>query len=111
MALQIVSAMAPFAQQGLVNMPKLAEYVLATGFGVKNAAQFLQTPPPPPEQMAPEGMPPEMQGMPPEGMPPEMLMEQGIPGPVPQEQGNPLEGLPPEILQALLGQGPQQPPM
>ena len=111
MALQIVSAMAPFAQQGLVNMPKLAEYVLATGFGVKNAAQFLQAPPPPPEQMAPEGMPPEMQGMPPEGMPPEMLMEQGIPGPVPQEQGNPLEGLPPEILQALLGQEPQQPPM
>ena len=66
----------------------------------------MQTPPPPPEQMAPEGMPPEMQGM-----PPEMLMEQGIPGPVPQEQGNPLEGLPPEILQALLGQEPQQPPM
>ncbi len=110
MALQMVSAMAPFAQQGLVNMPKLAEYVLGVGFGVKDPQSFLQTPPPPPEaMMAPEGMMPP--GMPPQDLPPEMLAEQGIPGPVPQPEGNPLEGLPPEVLQALLGQAPQQPPM
>jgi hypothetical protein len=109
MALQIVSAMQPFAQVGLVNMSKLAEYVLTTGFGVKNASAFLQEPPPP-QGMAPEGMPPEGM-MPPEGLPPEMPMEQGIPSPLPQEQGNPLEGLPPEVLQALLAQGQPQPPM
>lgn len=109
MALQIVSAMQPFAQVGLVNMSKLAEYVLTTGFGVKNASAFLQEPPPP-QGMAPEGMPPE-EMMPPEGLPPEMPMEQGIPSPLPQEQGNPLEGLPPEVLQALLAQGQPQPPM
>ena len=109
MALQIVSAMQPFAQAGLVNMSKLAEYVLTTGFGVKNASAFLQEPPPP-QGMAPEGMPPEGM-MPPEGLPPEMPMEQGIPSPLPQEQGNPLEGLPPEVLQALLAQGQPQPPM
>ena len=111
MALQMVSAMSPFAEQGLVNMPKLAEYVLSVGFGVKNPQSFLQAPPPPPEQMMPpQGMPPEGM-MPPEGLPPEMPMEQGIPGPLPQEQGNPLEGLPPEVLQALLAQGQPQPPM
>jgi hypothetical protein len=126
MALQIVSAMQPFAQAGLVNLEKLAEYVLATGFGVKNASSFLKSPEPPPAPEAPP-MPPEMQGMPPEmmqgmppgmeGIPPEMM--QGMPpqlppgmipgapiqGPAPQVGANPaaaLQGLPPEILQALL---------
>jgi hypothetical protein len=94
--------MQPFAQAGLVNMSKLAEYVLTTGFGVKNAAQFLQAPPPPPEEMAPQGMPPGMEGMPPEGMMPQELPPQGPAG---------LESLPPEILQLLLAQGQQQPPM
>jgi hypothetical protein len=87
----------------------LAEYVLTTGFGVKNAAQFLQAPPPPPEEMAPQGMPPGMEGMPPgmEGMPPEGMPPEGLP---PQGPAG-LEGLPPEILQLLLAQGQQQPPM
>jgi hypothetical protein len=125
MALQIVSAMQPFAQAGLVNLPKLAEYVLSQGFGVKDPGSFLQEQPPPePEAppMPPEmaGMPPEMAGMPPgmEGMPPEMMegmppqlppgMIPGAPiqGPAPQVGANPaasLQGLPPEVLQALLG--------
>jgi hypothetical protein len=120
MALQIVSAMQPFAQAGLVNMKKLAEYVLTTGFGVKNANAFLQEVPPPPQQeMAPQGMPPEEmmppEGMPPEGMPPEMLAEQGLPAQPPSPEDDLLASLPPEVLEALLAQGqPQgqpQPPM
>ena len=132
MALQIVSALQPFAQAGLVNLPKLAEYVLGTGFGIKNPKSFLQEPPapeappggPPPgmEGMPPgmEGPPPGMEGMPPdmEGMPPELMAAlqgaQGGPpqqGPPPEGQVPPeLAGLPPELLAALQGQAPQAGP-
>ena len=99
MALQIVSAMQPFAQAGLVNMQKLAEYVLGTGFGIKNAGAFLQAPPPPPG--LPEGMPMspdqaalEGQGMPPGMTPDDMAAMQS-------EQGG--QGLPPELMAALMG--------
>jgi hypothetical protein len=51
-ALQIVDAMAPFAAAGVVDMGKMASYVLQYGFGVKNPEQFMQAPPPPP---SPEG--------------------------------------------------------
>jgi hypothetical protein len=118
MALQIVSAMQPFAQAGLVNLPKLAEYVLSQGFGVKDPSSFLQQAPPP-EPPMPEGMPPGMEGMPPEmggaPMPPEMPVELPpglVPGgPIQGVGGQPGEGalpgsiqsLPPEIIQALLG--------
>ena len=116
MALQMVSAMQPFAQAGLVNLPKLAEYVLGIGFGVKDPSSFLQEPPAP--EAPPEGPPPGMEGMPP-GMPPEMM--EGMPpelppglisgGPIQGPGGQPNEGalpgsiqsLPPEIIQALLG--------
>jgi len=122
MALQIVSAMQPFAQAGLVNLPKLAEYVLGTGFGVKNAKSFLQ------EAPAPEGMTPDQaslegQGLPPgmtpdemaamqseqggQGLPPELMaaLMGGAPQAAPAQGG--MEGLPPEILAALQGQAPQ----
>jgi hypothetical protein len=116
MALQMVSAMQPFAQAGLVNLPKLAEYVLGIGFGVKDPSSFLQEPPAP--EAPPQGPPPGMEGMPP-GMPPEMM--EGMPpelppglisgGPIQGPGGQPNEGalpgsiqsLPPEIIQALLG--------
>lgn len=111
MALQIVSALQPFAQAGLVNMSRLAEYVLGTGFGVKDPQSFLVQQPQGEAPMQPEGMPP--QGMPPEdmgaeSMPPEllaMLQSQGAPEAPPAG----LEGLPPEVLQQLLSQ--QQPMM
>ena len=124
MAMQIVSAMQPFAQAGLVNLPKLAEYVLSTGFGVKNAGAFLQNP----EQQAPEGMTPDQaslegQGLPPgmtpddmaamqseqggQGLPPELMAAlQGGQGGPPPQQG----GLPPELLAALQGGAPQAGP-
>jgi len=119
MALQIVSAMQPFAQAGLVNLPKLAEYVLSQGFGVKDPGSFLQEAPPAPEPQMPEGMPPGMEGMPPEmggaPMPPQMPTELPpglIPGgPIQGPGGQPttsalpgsIQSLPPEIIQALLG--------
>jgi hypothetical protein len=96
MALQMVSAMQPFAQAGLVNMPKLAEYVLGTGFGVKNPEAFLTEPPPQAMEgeggmpMGPGGppMPPEMmaQGGQPPPVPPEVLAQAGLGGPAPMEQ-------------------------
>jgi hypothetical protein len=118
MAMQIVSAMQPFAQAGLVNLPKLAEYVLGTGFGVKNAKDFLQQPqaqgPTPqeggaitPDQAAlgaPGITPDQMAAMQSDqggqGLPPEILA--ALQGQVPQ-QGAPAGGLPPEILAALQG--------
>jgi hypothetical protein len=121
MALQMVSAMQPFAAAGIVNMEKLAEYVLGTGFGVKNPESFLMAPPPPPEG-GPEGMPP----MGPEGLPPgmEQMMAgapQGGMPPMPEGEGPELpqeeelmailealqrgeitpDQLPPEVAQAL----------
>ena len=56
MALQMVDAMAPFAGAGIIDMKKLAGYVLQFGFGVKNPEQFLSEPPVP---AGPEGAPPE----------------------------------------------------
>jgi hypothetical protein len=97
MALQMVDAMAPFAGAGIIDMGKLAAYVLQQGFGVKNPDEFIMQQQPP---MAPEmggaGAPP----MPPEGTPP-----------VPAEQGaGPLTG-DPAMLQAMLAQQGQMPPM
>ena len=93
MALQMVDAMSPFAGAGIVNMQKLAAYVLQFGFGVKNPDEFIQQAPPPvpagPEGAMPAGMPPE-----------------GAPAP----SGSPTSGLPPEI-QAMLQQGQAAPPM
>jgi hypothetical protein len=116
MALQMVSAMQPFAQAGLVNLPKLAEYVLGTGFGVKNAQSFLTQPQ---EEMglSPDQQELQSQGLPP-GMTPDMMAAmppQGAPmAPPGPESGGDLESLlaslPPEVLQALLAQQ-QQPPI
>lgn len=41
MALQMVDALAPFAGAGIVDMGKLAAYVLQMGFGVKNLTSLL----------------------------------------------------------------------
>lgn len=46
-ALQIVDAMSPFAAAGVVDMSKLAAYVLQFGFGVKSPEQFMRSAPPP----------------------------------------------------------------
>ena len=95
MALQIVDAMTPFAGAGIVDMTKLASFVLQQGFGIKNPSEFMAQAQP----MAPEGVPPVPAGQ----VPP--------PGPAgqPPEEG----GLPPEIVAMLQaqqqGQAPEQP--
>jgi len=96
MALQIVDAMAPFAGAGVVDMAKLASFVLQQGFGVKNPDEFLAQPAPPEQGMGPEGagMP---AGMPP-GMPPEIG---GMQGPM---TGDPAE------LEGIMMQGESLPP-
>jgi len=74
--------MAPFAGAGIIDMPKLANYVLEQGFGIRSAASFVVQP----------------------QMPAQPVTPQGIPQPQPgAEQGG--EQLPPEILAQLQGGG------
>lgn len=70
-AMQLMDAMAPFINMGVVNPMELATHVLKNGFGIKNPEMFLIQPPPPDPGLgaAPPGMPP---GMPPEGALPPM---------------------------------------
>ena len=103
MALQVVDAMTPFAQAGVVSLEKLARYVLETGFGVKDVDSFIQAPgaesgmPPGAEP----GMPPGMEsGMPP-GMPPQAM---GAPPQATNGLPPELAGLPPEIIEQVLAQ-------
>ena len=97
-ALQIVDAMAPFAGAGILDMGKMAMYVLQYGFGIKQAQGFIMQQPP-------------MAGMPPEGgMPPQMAPEGITPG-MGAAEAPPTGGMampsniPPEILAQLLSQG------
>jgi hypothetical protein len=131
-ALQIVDAMAPFAQAGVIKLDSLAKLVLEQGFGVKDIERFINEPEegPIPEE-APPGMPP---GMPPQGelppapegeLPPELaaIIQGGGQAPLPPEmaaQGVPpmemapqgmeglppeLAGVPPELLAQIMGEG------
>lgn len=73
MAMQVVDAMAPFAGAGIIDMPKLANYVLQYGFGIKAAGSFILQPQMGPQPISPQGIPePGPDGLPPQGMPPEM---------------------------------------
>ena len=95
MALQVVDAMAPFAASGIIDMPKLANYVLQYGFGIKNAGSFVQPAPPQmPEEMAGAAMPPSPMPSTPAGM--EGMPTGGLPMPT---------DIPPEILAQLLAGG------
>ena len=67
MALQMVDALAPFAGAGIIDMGKLAAYVLQMGFGVKNPDEFIQAAPPMggagPAGAPPVGATPEIDAM------------------------------------------------
>jgi hypothetical protein len=108
-ALQVVDAMAPFAQMGIVNMERLATYILEQGFGIKGAENFLmpaQTPAQPEDGPPPSGLP---AGPP---LPPE-AMQMGPEGPAGAPEGLPagLDQLPPELLMQLMGGGGMPPGM
>lgn len=71
-ALQLVDALAPFAQAGVIDMAKLAARVMQFGFGIKDPESFITQPPPPPgaDPNASQGMPQDPnapQGMQPAG--------------------------------------------
>ena len=70
-AMQMMDAMAPFIQMGVVNPQKIAENVLRDGFGIKNPEAYLAAPPPMMPPAGPGAAPPAG-GMPPE-MPPPMM--------------------------------------
>lgn len=105
MALQVVDAMAPFVGAGIIDMPKLANYVLQYGFGIKNAASFVVQASMPAQPVTPQGLPqmPPQGMIPDSGMPPEMT--QGLEE-MPPTGGMPMpSGIPPEILSQLLASG------
>ena len=112
-AVQVVDAMAPFVDTGIIDMAKLAGYLLTYGFGIKDGASFIVPPPPPPPPPPPAPptpvtiVPPEMpQGIPPQGMPPQGMSPDMGQGMLPDMGGLPpeLAGLPPEVLMQLLAQ-------
>jgi hypothetical protein len=88
MAMQVVNAMAPFAASGIIDMAKLAAFVLQNGFGIRSAASFIIQPQMQPQAITPQGIPQQQEGAP-----------QG--GPEGEQE------LPPEILAALQGGGGQ----
>ena len=90
MALQMVDAMAPFVQAGVVDMAALARHVLQFGFGVKTPEAFLAAPQQQMEQPQQAQLPPGP--------------EQQMPA---EAQGG---GLPPELMAALGGGGMEMPP-
>ena len=93
MALQMVDAMAPFAGAGIIDMPKLAAYVLQQGFGEKNPDEFIAQP------QAPMGTP-QGAGPPPVPAGPAQMPPQG-------GAGLPLNGDPAQLAALLQGQPPQ----
>lgn len=94
-ALQLVDAMAPFIQLGVIDPRQIATHVLQFGFGVKNPDSFLAQQPQQPDPAAAV----EQQQLPP-GMPPEQP-QQPMP-PDPMQQAMPAD-IPPELMQMLAG--------
>ena len=92
MAIQVVEAMAPFASAGIIDMAKLAAYVLQNGFGIRSSASFIIQPQMPAQQITPQGIPEPVDGeVPQEGMPQEGMQQDG-------------QDIPPEIMQALMAE-------
>ena len=94
-ASELMSAMAPFAQSGIIDMSKLAAYVLQNGFGINNPESFLSAPKEPEQPVAPPQ---------PEPMPPQPMDGMPMGGGLPQD-------IPPELLAMLASQQGGEPPM
>lgn len=128
-AMQMVDAMAPFAQAGIVDGAAIAQRVLQFGFGVKDPSQFMaqQAPggppgappgtPGAPPGAPPGGPPPGPQAPPPPGPPPGMAGPAPMPAGLPPgagappggaPPGTPGAGIPPEVLQQLIQLPPEE---
>ena len=106
-ALQLVDAMAPFVEAGVVDPNGLARYVLQYGFGIKDTSTIL-TGPAQQAAMQQQADPNAQQGLPPGG---------GVPpgaGPPPAPEAMPqpadMAGQGPPIEQMPMGQAPAIPP-
>jgi hypothetical protein len=97
-ALQLVDAMAPFVQAGVVNPMGLARYVLQYGFGIKDVSSLINGPME--QQMQQAQMDPEAAAQQ-QGLPP------GIAAGAPMPPGG--EAMPQDAAAAMMGQ--QGPPM
>jgi hypothetical protein len=90
-AMQLMDAMAPFVQMGVVNPIELARHILTNGFGIKDPQRFLAGDEAAPPMMGdPAGMPggmppPQGQMMPPEALAGGMPQESSIPAGVLQQ--------------------------
>jgi hypothetical protein len=103
-ALQLVDAMAPFVEVGVVNPAGLARYVLQYGFGIKDTSTILNGPAE--QQMQQVQQDPQAQGQLPPGAPPggPPQAPDAMPGPADMAgQGPPIEQMP-------MGTAPQIPP-
>lgn len=107
-ALQMVDALGPFVQMGVVDPYALARKILQDGFDVKDPDLFMAKP----QAVDPTtGQPMQQPGMPPGGAPPggpQMgaptgQAPQGGP-PEAQEGESPVAGIPPELMAQLQGQ-------
>jgi hypothetical protein len=107
-ALQLVDAMAPFVQIGVVNPQGLARYILQYGFNIKDVSMLLNDPATAQAQQAEmSGVPPEQGALPPgqemppteAAMPQDMAMAGAGPPMEQMPQGGPQ--IPPELLAAL----------
>jgi len=99
-ALQLVDAMAPFVEIGVVNPNGLARYVLQYGFGIKDVSTLLNGPQE--QMMQQQQVDPNAPPMPPEGQPNPEAMPADLAG-----QGPPIEQMPmgaPSIPPELLAQ-------
>jgi hypothetical protein len=104
-ALQLVDAMAPFVEIGVINPTGLARYILQYGFQIKDVSTLLNDPQAQAQQQA------QMTGQ----APPGQLPPEGDPNAVPAEmagQGPPIEQMPmggpqipPELMAQLQGGG------
>lgn len=106
-ALNLVDALAPFIQLGVVNPAALARHILSMGFDIKDPEMFLADP----AAMGAGGMPPEGQGQPPEGQPPEQAgIEEQLPPDVGVDNGeaameeSPIAGIDPGLVNQLMSQ-------
>lgn len=100
-AMQLVDAMAPFAQAGVINVPELAKYVLQMGFGIKDPDAFISS-----EQSAQEPQSPTAAGELPPGAPPPGAPPPGGPQPPPPAAAGPVGAPPPGAPPGMAGLPP-----